>query len=48
MMHALKKNPKAWIFLEKVQPDKLGIYDYFDIIKNPMDFGTISEKLKGH
>jgi hypothetical protein len=29
-------------------PEKLGIYDYFDIIKNPMDFSLIKEKLKSH
>ena len=48
MMAVLCKNPKSWIFLEKVVPEKLGIFDYFDIIKNPMDFGTIKEKLKSH
>jgi len=47
-MQILTKNPKAWIFQEPVQPEKLGIHDYFDIIKNPMDFGTIKEKLKQH
>ena len=48
MMHVMCKNPKSWIFLEKVVPEKLGIFDYFDIIKSPMDFGTIKEKLKSH
>lgn len=33
--------PNAWIFHEPVDPKKLGIPKYFDIIKNPMDFGTI-------
>ena len=32
-------------FLEPVDPVELGIPDYFDIIKTPMDFGTIKEKL---
>jgi hypothetical protein len=48
MINILWKNQKAWIFHEKVVPEKLGIFDYFDIIKNPMDFGTIKEKLKSH
>lgn len=48
MMNVLTKLPKAWIFLEKVDPQRLNIHDYYDIIKNPMDFGTIKEKLKSH
>lgn len=39
---------EAWIFLEPVDPDKLGIQDYRKIIQNPMDFGTIKENLKKH
>jgi hypothetical protein len=48
MMTNSMKNAKAWIFNEPVVPEKLGINDYFDIIKNPMDFGTIDKKLKHH
>ena len=48
LINILTKLPKAWIFLEKVDPVRLNIHDYFDIIKNPMDFGTIKEKLKIH
>ena len=48
MMQNLMKNSNAWIFLEPVDPGKLGIHDYFDIIKNPMDFGTIRQKLREH
>ena len=33
-------------FLLPVDPVELNIPDYFDIIKHPMDFGTISQKLK--
>ena len=47
-MTNIQKNPKAWIFLEPVNPDKLGINDYFDIISHPMDFGTIKENLNKH
>jgi hypothetical protein len=32
MIQALYKNPKAWPFLEPVNPQKLGIPDYPDII----------------
>lgn len=48
MIKNLMKHPKAWIFNEPVQPEKLGINDYFDIIHNPMDFSTIEKKLKHH
>jgi len=47
MKHLMKLN-QAWIFLEPVNPEKLQIADYFDIIQNPMDFGTIKEKLSHH
>lgn len=47
MKHLMKLN-QAWIFLEPVDPEKLQIFDYFDIIQNPMDFGTIKEKLSQH
>jgi len=31
----------AYIFHQAVDPIKLGIEDYFEIVKQPMDFGTI-------
>lgn len=40
-MEKLQKLKGAYLFLEPVDPIKLGIEDYFTIIKNPMDFGTI-------
>mmetsp|Transcript_6823 Transcript_6823/g.11014 ORF Transcript_6823/g.11014 Transcript_6823/m.11014 type:complete len:109 (-) Transcript_6823:45-371(-) len=48
MMAALGRSTYAIFFNEPVNPEKLGIHDYFDIIKRPMDFGTIKEKLKRH
>jgi bromodomain-containing factor 1 len=41
----LKKHPSAGLFLEPVDPVKYGIPDYFDIIKQPMDLGTVESKL---
>ena len=37
-------------FREPVDPEKELIPDYFDVIKNPMDLGTIKTRLKegGH
>lgn len=33
MLSALMRNKDAWIFLEPVDPVKLGINNYFDVIK---------------
>ncbi|CAG8463072.1 7211_t:CDS:2 [Funneliformis mosseae] len=41
----LKKHPSAGLFLEPVDAIKYGIPDYFDIIKQPMDLGTVEAKL---
>ena len=46
MMQHLAKHSKAWLFNDPVDPVKLGILDYNEIIRNPMDFGTIKKKLK--
>jgi hypothetical protein len=39
------KFPHSWIFHKAVNPDELGIPDYFKVIKYPMDFGTIRQNL---
>lgn len=41
----LKKNPNAGPFLKPVDPIALGIPDYPEKIKNPMDLSTIKHKL---
>lgn len=48
MILALMRIKEAWIFLDPVDPEKFGVSDYLDIIKKPMDFGTIKENLKKH
>ena len=40
-----RKHKYAWVFGKPVDPVALHIPDYFDIIKEPMDFGTVKEKL---
>ena len=42
---ASKKHKYHKIFLVPVDPKKHGVPDYFDIIKNPMDMGTVKTKL---
>ena len=48
LINALLKNNSNWIFFEPVDPVKLGIPDYFDIIKHPMDFGTVKNNLQNN
>jgi Bromodomain len=48
MMMQLCKHNLAYIFQEPVDPKKLNIPDYFDIIKQPMDFGTAKAKLNSN
>ena len=45
ILQKLCKNRHAYFFLEPVDPIALNIPTYFEIIKNPMDFGTIKSKL---
>ena len=33
------------LFNQPVDPEALGLTDYFDIVKQPMDLGTIMERL---
>jgi hypothetical protein len=37
----------TWPFLEPVDVEGLKLQDYYEIIKNPMDLGTIKRKLDG-
>lgn len=44
----MTKHTSSWIFLEPVDPIKLNIPDYFDIVKEPMDLSTIRTKLNSN
>jgi Bromodomain/Ankyrin repeats (3 copies) len=48
LLNNLWKHSNAWIFHEPVDPVKLNILDYFDIIKQPMDLSTVKQKLKNN
>jgi len=43
-MKELKDHPNAWPFIDPVNGKD--VIDYYDVIKEPMDFGTMSEKLE--
>ncbi|ORX83855.1 Bromodomain-containing protein [Basidiobolus meristosporus CBS 931.73] len=45
ILKALKRHPDAGHFLEPVDPVKLNVPDYPDIIRNPMDLKTMEKKL---
>eukprot|EP00039_Didymoeca_costata_P001312 m.51471 g.51471 ORF g.51471 m.51471 type:complete len:730 (+) comp10736_c0_seq3:86-2275(+) len=45
LMKSLTKHKCATPFLKPVDPVLLGIPTYFDVIKTPMDFGTVKKKL---
>jgi hypothetical protein len=44
-VEALMKMPGARDFSIPVDAAALGLHDYFDVVKNPMDLGTIKSKL---
>jgi len=46
ILKALMTHKLSWPFLNPVDPIKLSIPDYFDIIKQPMDLGTIKKQLE--
>jgi NAD(P)H-dependent FMN reductase len=41
LLRQIMRHEHAWPFAKPVDPVALNIPDYFDIIKYPMDFGTI-------
>lgn len=44
-MLSKKHEAYAWPFYKPVQAEALGLHDYFDIIKKPMDLGTVKFKM---
>ncbi|CAH1449969.1 unnamed protein product [Lactuca virosa] len=45
LLQRLMKHKHGWVFNEPVNAKLLGLHDYHDIIKHPMDFGTIKSRL---
>ncbi|KAH9327244.1 hypothetical protein KI387_007422, partial [Taxus chinensis] len=48
LLKHLMNHKYAYVFNDPVDPIKLGIPDYFTVIKSPMDLGTIKSKLKSN
>ena len=42
-----QKLKSALWFLKPVDPEALGLHDYFKVIKEPMDLGTVRTRLAG-
>ena len=47
LLKKLMDHPFGWVFSSPVDPNALNIPDYFEIIKCPMDLGTIKKRLEG-
>lgn len=45
VLKGLQSHQHGWVFNNPVDPVELGLPDYFDIIKKPMDLGTIQKRL---
>jgi len=49
VLRGLQAHQHGWVFNTPVDPEELNLPDYFDVIKKPMDLGTISKRLDaGH
>jgi E1A/CREB-binding protein len=47
IVKGLQNHQHGWVFNVPVDPVELGLPDYFDVIKRPMDLGTIQKRLEG-
>lgn len=45
LLHEFLSHKNSWPFREPVDPEALGVPNYFDIIQHPMDLSTIDTKL---
>lgn len=45
LLERLMKHKHGWVFNKPVDAKALGLHDYFDIIKNPIDLGTVKSRL---
>jgi len=47
LVRRLLDDPCGWVFADPVDPEDLGLPDYFDIIKKPMDLSLVKKRLEG-
>ncbi|KAL2245682.1 transcription factor GTE4 isoform X1 [Sesamum indicum] len=45
LLERLMKHKHGWVFNKPVDAVGLGLHDYFEIIRNPMDLGTVKDRL---
>ncbi|KAL3805325.1 hypothetical protein HJC23_009032 [Cyclotella cryptica] len=45
LLKGLQSHQHGWVFNSPVDPVELGLPDYFEVIKNPMDLGTVKKRL---
>ncbi|PSS14485.1 Transcription factor like [Actinidia chinensis var. chinensis] len=45
LLDKLMKHKHGWVFNNPVDPEALGLRDYLDVIKHPMDLGTVKLRL---
>uniref|UniRef100_A0A6S8EDF0 histone acetyltransferase n=1 Tax=Aureoumbra lagunensis TaxID=44058 RepID=A0A6S8EDF0_9STRA len=48
LLKKLTEHENSWIFMQPVDPIELNLPDYFEIIKNPMDLGSIKKRLEAN
>jgi Bromodomain/TAZ zinc finger len=46
VLKGMQTHQHGWVFNSPVDPVELGLPDYFDIIKKPMDLGTVQKRLE--
>lgn len=46
VLKVLQSHQHAWVFNTPVDPVELGLPDYFEVVKTPMDLGSIRKKLE--
>lgn len=45
ILGTMRHKAAKMLFNQPVDPEALGLTDYFDIVKHPMDLGTILQRL---